>query len=74
MKDGHLKNGTARARSGGSGGAVAGVESGDLERGYTNVKPEATPRFDSEDDGGTNEVGNPLSRGGFAGRPLGWAR
>jgi hypothetical protein len=74
MKDGHLKDGTAGSRKDGNSSAVAGVGSEDLERGYINEKPAATPRFDSEDDGGTNEVGNPLTRGGFAGRPLGWSR
>lgn len=74
MADGDLKDGTARAHKGGTGGAVAGVSSGDLNRGYSGVSVERTPRFDDEADGGTNEVGNPVTRGGFAGRPLGWAR
>lgn len=68
-KGGALRDGTASANSGGFGATAA-----DLRRGYLTVEQDRTPMFSDENDGGTTTIGDPLKRGGFAGRPLGWAR
>lgn len=48
----------------------------DLAKGYTALPdPEAVPHWLPQNaDDGENYVGNPLDRGGFAGRPEGWER
>jgi hypothetical protein len=54
--------------------AHAGVSAADIARGYSLPDTEPIGTFDAELDGGGTTVGNPLTQGGFLGRPRGWAR
>lgn len=65
---------TSGALPKGSSGSGFGASSGDLKRGFKQVSDPEGSVYDSDNLGGTNAVGNPVTRGGFAGRPLGWAR
>jgi hypothetical protein len=68
-KGGALPDRTGAANSGGF-----GATSADLTRGFSKPDEPNEPKFSDESDGGGTVTGNPLARGGFAGRPLGWAR
>jgi hypothetical protein len=68
-KGGALRDGSAAANSGGYGANAA-----DFARGYQKLDQDPIPTFAEDADGGTTTTGDPLKRGGFAGRPLGWAR
>lgn len=68
-KSGPLKDGSKASQSGAFGSTKA-----DYDRGFLSVEEPNDPQFSDENDGGTTTTGNPLKRGGFAGRPLGWAR
>lgn len=50
------------------------VSAEDLARGYSNVSVEKIGPFDPDASGGENQVGDPWNRGGFLGRPQGFAR
>jgi len=68
-KSGALPDRTAAASSGGFGATAE-----DLKRGFSKPDEPTEPKFSDENDGGGTTTGDPLKRGGFAGRPLGWAR
>lgn len=64
-----LPDRTASANSGG-----CCTTGSDVTLGFHKVNVPPIPVFSDEVAGGENEVGNPLTRGGFLGRPNGWQR
>lgn len=68
------KGGSLPDRSGAANAGGFGATAADLKRGFSRPDEPNDPKFSDENDGGTTTTGDPLKRGGFAGRPLGWAR
>lgn len=69
-----LPDGTAKSQQGGAGGGLTGVDSAALLRGDIDIPSPRIGMYDPYIDGGSTELGDINTFGGFLGRPQGTQR